>query len=245
MSDIVANSVSELLRIARETELRIKEMPWFRGHSDSAWSLVPTAHRCHPALETQFAQQFRLRAPAYGSCPPHQDYAGWLPFMRHYGLPTRLLDWSESLLVAVYFATELPDRDGSLWILSPGQLNMLSIGPFIPFLHDSRVQPLTFEAFGLCPDEPVSHCFSVVAPRDNPRIAAQLGNFTIHGTREALDQQALRDRFLVEVRIPASSKLPLRTELGLLGVRRSTLFPDFANLAGELSGLVVENKSEG
>lgn len=233
------------MRIARDTELHIKEMPWFRGHSDSAWSLVPTAHRCHPVLETQFAQQFRLRAPALGNCPPHQDYASWLPFMRHYGLPTRLLDWSESLLVAIYFATELQDRDGSLWILSPGRLNELTVGPLIPFLHDPRVEPLILEAFGLHPNGPVSPFLSVVAPRDNPRIAAQLGNFTIHGTREGLDQQAQRDQFLVQVHIPASSKIPLRTELGLLGVRQSTLFPDFASLAGELARLVVVNETDG
>jgi hypothetical protein len=44
--------------------------------------------------------------------------------MQHYRLPTRLLDWSESILLATYFAVnDKPDKPGVLWALSPFVLN--------------------------------------------------------------------------------------------------------------------------
>jgi hypothetical protein len=45
--------------------------------------------------------------------------------MQHYRVPTRLLGWSESLLVGLYFAvTEHPEKHGSLWRLDPVALNV-------------------------------------------------------------------------------------------------------------------------
>jgi hypothetical protein len=57
--------------------------------------------------------------------PDPDDYFGWLFLAQHYGLPTRLLDWSESPLVALYFAVTEghEDHDGCVWALWPGGLN--------------------------------------------------------------------------------------------------------------------------
>ena len=239
MTELTAVSISELLELAKSAESQFKELPWFRGHADSRWQLVPSAHRRHPILESQFAQQFRLRAPSVAKCPDHGDYVSWLPLMRHYGLPTRLLDWTESLLVATYFATALPDQDGVVWILSPGSLNRLTIGGFIPFMHDSRVKPLIAEAFGAKAGGEFSPYLAVFAPRTDPRMAAQLGNYTIHRARAPLNEQQEVAHALTRISIPGTAKLRLRNELGLLGIRASSLFPDLATLATEISELVV------
>jgi len=51
--------------------------------------------------------------------PDELDLLGWLSAMQHYGAPTRLLDWSASPFVALWFAYEhASETDACLWGLN-------------------------------------------------------------------------------------------------------------------------------
>lgn len=97
---------------------------WFRGQAEFGWHLVPSVFRPGaPENEELAAWLFMLRAAEYRKdCHTQFD---WLCLMRHYELPTRLLDWSENVLVALYMACseQVKEKEGALWILNVQRLN--------------------------------------------------------------------------------------------------------------------------
>jgi hypothetical protein len=211
---------------------------WFRGHSDASWQLVPSVHRRFTAEdEVELTARFRFGAPTrYANCPASGDFARWLCLMQHFSLPTRLLDWTESPLIAAFFAIAHEPRSGpaAIWCLSPGDLNQVTTGRFrLKLLPTEGVSHLLRPAFvgGDSPDE----VLAVVGQEVDLRMSVQQGGFTIHGKPSPLEAHPQATQFLRKFVIPEDCREAFREELWLLGVRRSMLFPDIENLARELS----------
>jgi FRG domain-containing protein len=105
---------------------------WWRGHSRADWLLTPGVHREGRDVdyERNISAKFFMKAHTrHARCPPEGDWAGWLFLMQHYRLPTRLLDWTESSLIAAFFAaTDHLEQDGVLWALDPLALNERQMG---------------------------------------------------------------------------------------------------------------------
>jgi hypothetical protein len=91
----------------------------FRGHADSSWPLASTLERVvgnrwsadHAKKFEEFSlTEFRPKFHLYDreNVQPKSKLA-WLSIMQHYGVPTRLLDFTESPFVALYFALESYD----------------------------------------------------------------------------------------------------------------------------------------
>ena len=132
-------SISSIIDLLESSSSRFHAR-WFRGHSDSAFSLTPALFRqseTGPVYdEAGMFHEFQRRYPERSH--DHKSTFEWLTLMQHYGIPTRLLDWSSNLLVALYFCCcrEKQEADGAVYILDPTVLEKsFSLNP----LHDIMV----------------------------------------------------------------------------------------------------------
>ncbi len=217
------------------------EEVWFRGHSNAGWKLLPSIARepNRVLAERALIKRFQQNAVPFLTHRPGSEW-DWLLLMQHYGAPTRLLDWTESPLVGLYFAVHSAvvsdEADGALWCLSPHRLNKLaSIWPDVPedipcFDFDDVLNPYLPSVLTL---EHTSRLrpAAAMARREFPRLSAQLGVFTVtHRDQEELEGAA-DGAHLGKIVVPAGAKAGLRTQLNYLRITELTLFPELTSVA--------------
>lgn len=173
----------------------------FRGHADSTWHLDTSLHRVTrrnldaERAESLFVRAFKRRAHHFVANPPGDDEdLEWLALMQHFGVPTRLLDFTASAYVALYFAVNAfpfdtepgePERLAALWAvnhvtckgIAADALNRAKISGLPQITHSTKLGDLgLFRAcfFG-------EHGLQFVAPvqpfRLNERQSVQQGMF--------------------------------------------------------------------
>lgn len=235
------NTIEELLTILSKVYNSNEKILWFRGQSGFSWDLSPGFFRdTRRTSESTLLMKFKQSASQLIIGKPENSY-DWMFLMQHYGLPTRLLDWSESPLVALYFAVENithHDKDGALWLMNPIKLNMLSrikSGSeeyFIPSFEDDIVNSYTIESIKAGSQNVELLPVAILAARNNPRIQAQLGVFTVHHTASETIESAngSKDHYL-KIRIPSKAKPALKKQLSILGYSRFQIFPELASIA--------------
>jgi hypothetical protein len=103
---------------------------WFRGHSSTSHELIPSVFRDSLGQTGRYLDEVSMvrhfRAMNCDVVPSDATDFEVLVTMQHYLAPTRLLDWTENLLVGLHFAvrgTENDDQDAALWILNARRLN--------------------------------------------------------------------------------------------------------------------------
>ncbi len=235
-----ASSVSEFVTLfERGGALRPTDLQWYRGESRPRpqGALLPSIARRPSRMADEWSsyQRFRQSAAAF---LPHASMSpwDWMLYMQHYGVRTRLLDWTESALAALYFAVERPARDrydGIVWCLNPLRLNEIAgYGRILQCAGlDNELDEYTIESLKRGTATADYKPVALIAQRSFARLIAQQGVFTvIHRQRTPLDSIA-NEGLLSRVRIPAKSKQPIRNGLAALGVTRLTMFPEIQSVA--------------
>jgi FRG domain len=128
-SEMVIKSVEDFTAVASRLRDQWTNLvlPWFRGHQNAEWDLVPKFYRKPPrdlAREFEIREEFITSAPALCDIQPANEWE-WYFLMQHYGAPTRLLDWTDGALIALYFAVRenRGDCSAAVWALNPWWLN--------------------------------------------------------------------------------------------------------------------------
>jgi hypothetical protein len=230
--------------------------PWFRGQADAGLPPLPAVLR-QAYDEFWLMSTFRLKASAFGPMPDTTRRDEWLFLAQHYGVPTRLLDWTESPLIACFFAVAqwmdsgapedcyLSDSIG-LWMLHPIELNGLSgMRTFpntwvkekpgtenfrLPFSQGTTRSELKTTKYPL----------AVQATGVDRRVVVQRSCFTIHGTDERDFEAMLATTRLADsghfrkFTIPRNLAPEILEQLIDMGISFSTVYPDLTGLAKEL-----------
>ncbi|MUK45208.1 FRG domain-containing protein [Aliivibrio fischeri] len=241
----IPDYLSEILNLVNEWDLGHGDI-WFRGVCSEKMNLLPGVkwRNIDIGNEESLISSFLIHSKSLSEdntqCP-WQLYS----LMQHYGLPTRLLDWSKSPLVAAYFALEADnEEDRIVWVMDPFSLNELSTdyrGVFVPYIDlNEEVNIDCYLPRILRKDNNVNmqaFPIAIEPPYTNKRILAQQGCFTVHGSKdESIDVQFDRHSCdkITKIKFCKDSIGELRKDLNSLGVTVSSIYQDLNSLSKQL-----------
>jgi len=188
----------------------------FRGQANSGWPLTPTIYRYSDFKRYQAIIHERdlLKTRPLNSTPPltHTSYeVEWLMVCQHYEVPTRLLDWTSDILIALFFACSdkgEADKDGALFICNQDNY------PQFNLYHEKLIQ-----------EQELVFINTYIV---NPRMRFQAGSFMLWGasplndkSKESYDLweyhiQNNSEGFLKKLIIPKNFKNKILNELKLI-----------------------------
>lgn len=237
------NTMDELLDFTKELHEKHDDTIWYRGEENSTLALIPSIQRSEKRIgqERFLANEFYIRAKQIlENAPDRKNYAVWVSLMQHHGLPTRMLDWSQSPLIAAFFATErqdeLPERDACIWVLVPKKLNeQEGFGDCIYPLDANTAQEMLRPAFKHLNHNPkltdkILCCYSV---EKNLRMYSQQSCFTVHNSIRRLED-ICDESMLYKMIIPSGRRRYFIESLRSFGITESFVYPDMDHISSDL-----------
>jgi hypothetical protein len=203
----------------------------YRGQSKN-YNLLPAIARKNPSENTkekEIRNLKELKIRSYGIIEKSELVTDWdwLVYAQHYGLHTRLLDWSINPLVALFFACNkysdnYNDDDSYVYIFIGGEENLVN--------DEKDLNPFEIKATKILRPKP-----------NNKRIVAQSGWFTAHKYSDKDNQfvslnshKGYKDQ-VYSIKIPHELKHNLMEILNKLGVNYLTMFPDSEGLCKQIN----------
>lgn len=233
-----------------------RDASWYRGTGNQAHSLVPSLARRIPPLsptdmgnqERAIANSFAQRSPPFVETNLSDEWKA-LFFMQHYGIPTRLLDWTESPFVALYFALTSVSRDKTgkaaadvaLWLCDPILWNRCALShiSFAGGILDDSSEEIKSYSPSSDIDQRANVPIMIYGTHNSPRIVAQRGVFSLFGKgTEGMEKTYSASNFtagaLEKVIIRKANVDQILKSLYRKGFAESTIYPDLHGLSLEI-----------
>ena len=208
-----------------------------------ASSLLRLAERESDIARLEVALLRNFRKYGHGLATGADSTWDWLALGQHRGLPTRLLDWTYSPLVALHFATENTsefDQDGMVWCVNFVEANKRLPARLKRLLQQEGSDTFTVEMlsgfrslrdFDALSREPF--VVFLEPPAVDQRILNQLALFSLMSSPSArLDDWLVQHPDLCRrVVVPASLKWEIRDKLDQANINERVLFPGLDGLS--------------
>lgn len=287
MSELPINNVSELLNILKilesyfEDEFGKKAFFIYRGHPSVEYKLIPSIFRKFKqeddkheywkyslSNENEMYMHFIKEAKLYIKNiddNTNEGYLEWMVYAQHFGVPTRLLDFTHNPLVALYFAcSKEENKDGAIWII-----NLMNYKKFHSKLlkNEANVNKnttrneLIYEIISElkngtlnCSKFPIQFIPYYL----DERMSTQASSFLLWGQDErpfedmiekenyinissakngvSIEYEGKSEEFILKILIPHEKKKTILEELDLLGVNPKSIFPGLDGI-----GKYIEN----
>lgn len=243
MKSVEITAIDQFIREIIDLKKHVFDFLIFRGQHVNA-PLVPSIARYYNSRDiTDIEKKMLLDLKRRGKLLlPNTMSEEWelLILAQHYGLKTRLLDWSSNPLVALYFAIkDIDDSENSSFVYAFMGNNDQVIDRDQGPLMEDMVSPFKIQDL------------KVLRPSlNNERIIAQSGWFTVHPYSEEkngfIPMQTDEDvKFnVIEFSIVPGIKGKLMDHLNMLGFNAQTLFPELSGLCNYLNWEYLYQKSD-
>ena len=217
MKEYRIGSFSEFHKVIEQYDARTV---LYRGMKSVEYPLIPKIGRIIPPEsvdsqeknEKEILRLFKERAFLYLDFTPTSDW-DWLALGQQYGLPTRLLDWTDNPLVACFFAVdERSETDGVIYAYQNESY----------VLFDQHPDPFKYKEVG-----------KFIPRHLTPRITTQGGLFSIHPN----PYEPFESSDMEKIVLPTAIQIKLKRTLNRYGVNRFSLFPGLDGLAAHIEWL--------
>lgn len=294
----IIHTVSELLSILKTYQLQFGHSYRgsdfiFRGMSNKEWSLLPGIFReysepqkssvvmnasiegrIYAKNEHEIIAHFKKEAGGFLPNIPQTDDFVWMQYAQHFGVPTRLLDFTANPLIALYFCCRSESMaDGVIWIInalpfhrwsgSDGFCEMYGpdctkenmIAAIMKSIKDSS------DNDGDCLEKKLPITF--IPAYIDQRMSAQSSRFLLWGENESPLEKMIDDsnkmsplprgvtfrvvndqRFLANIIVSGEEKHSIMRELDLLGINEKTVFPGLDGIGRYIERYYKENADD-
>jgi hypothetical protein len=264
-------TVDDLLKELRDKSFYSDEHAhiryFFRGQADITWKLEPGVYRdtfkfaveaggdeeaARLLTERHLAQDFRVMSR--GLRTGREDNVDLYFLQQHYGMPTRLLDWSNNPMAALYFAVMDKNKDGidgAFFAMDAYNL------PFSQSVKKDTGEHRAIQGIAISDRDHLKRAVNVITSWSNKsqfgkyvfavrpdhfdkRMSLQRSCFTFHvPERPRLDPGEYRS-CLRAFTVAASAKAAIRSELARLGIDDFSVYGDLDHLASRLKAAYLK-----
>lgn len=236
--------------VSKVQDLKEQGFSFYRGdkfYDIANIELVPKVYKrrfsnvckCHDDAVKEFAELTTCKIPI-----PSSGFLEDMINAEHYGLPTRLLDWSESAMIALYFAVFPSNQangdkpqDSIVWLLNPTLLNAKSKHSGIRSIDKKDSGEITSYYNSEKMVEGDKYPLAIRTRKINPRIEAQQGVFVLfckNDSKQSLHLMPESEKFLRKITISNEYARKIYKSLVSLGVTQYSIFPEPQSISQDI-----------